>query len=135
MTNTDLSRRTVLGVLGGSTVAAVAGCSAETEQVAEIVVRRGARIVATADVTVGSGVIVKARDIVVTQPSEGSFVAFSAICTHQGCPVGTITGDEILCPCHGSVFSARDGSVVKGPAEDPLAPVEVTIDGDQVVGA
>ena len=37
----------------------------------------------------------------ITQPKEGEFKAFSSICTHQACPVATVT-DTINCDCHGS---------------------------------
>ena len=145
MTHADLSRRTVLGVLGGGAAASVlVGCGGEGEGTADGSPSAGESaggsaagtvLVATADVPVGSGVILKDQELVVAQPTEGTFVAFSAICTHQGCPVGTITGDQVLCPCHGSVFSAEDGSVIDGPAEAPLAPVEVTVKGGKVLQA
>ena len=54
--------------------------------------------------------------LVVTQPTEGEFKGFTAVCTHQGCTVGRVEDGEIRCPCHGSRFSAEDGSVVGGPA-------------------
>ena len=146
MTNADLSRRCVLGVLGSGAAATVlAGCGGGTADSGSSAGSSsgsggagggtGTALIATADVPVGSGVILKDQELVVTQPTEGTFLAFSAICTHQGCPVGTITGDQILCPCHGSVFSAKDGSVVDGPAEAPLAAVKVSVEGDQVVQA
>ena len=54
-----------------------------------------------------------------TQPTEGDFKAFSAVCTHQGCVVAKIEGEDIECTCHGSKFSIEDGSVVTGPATKP----------------
>ena len=54
----------------------------------------------------------------VTQPTEGDFKAFSALCTHQGCVVSEIKGEDIDCTCHGSKFSIADGSVVDGPANE-----------------
>ncbi|MGH2876112.1 MAG: Rieske (2Fe-2S) protein, partial [Solirubrobacteraceae bacterium] len=57
-------------------------------------------------------------DIVVRQ-SDGSLDAFSAICTHAGCQVEYQSG-AIVCPCHGSVFNPRTGSVEQGPAVSPL---------------
>jgi Rieske Fe-S protein len=81
-----------------------------------------------ADVPVGGGVVVEAQKVVVTQPTAGTFKAFSAVCTHQGCTVSKVTPAGISCPCHGSVFSVADGSVVQGPADKPLAEQPVTVD-------
>ncbi|HVK27513.1 MAG TPA: Rieske (2Fe-2S) protein [Nocardioides sp.] len=92
-------------------------------------------LVATADVPVGGGVVLKDDQLVVTQPSDGEFKAFTAICTHQGCLVESVSDGTIHCPCHSSSFSAEDGSVEGGPATAPLAEVAVKVDGDQVVKA
>lgn len=86
----------------------------------------------TADVPVGGGTILKSEKIVVTQPTEGDFKAFSAVCTHQGCPVSKIEGTEIECTCHGSKFSIEDGSVVDGPADKPLESLTVTVSGTDI---
>ncbi len=87
-------------------------------------------IAKTADVPVGSGVIVD--KIVVTQPSTGEFKGFSAICTHAGCTVNKVADGTIDCPCHGSKFNL-DGSVANGPAAKPLEPAAVTVQGDSIV--
>lgn len=89
-------------------------------------------VAAKADVPVGGGVILQDKKIVITQPTEGTFKAFSAVCTHQGCVVSSVADGKIDCACHGSVFSASDGSVEKGPASAPLAAVNVTVSGDQI---
>lgn len=81
----------------------------------------------TKEVPVGGGIILAQKGIVVTQPRAGTIKGFSAICTHQGCPVSQIVGGNIECPCHGSLFSINDGSVVRGPATAPLQPVNVTV--------
>jgi Rieske Fe-S protein len=93
----------------------------------------GAGLVATSDVPVGGGVILADQQIVVTQPTQGEFKGFSAVCTHAGCTVTQISGGEIVCPCHGSQFSITDGSVDGGPAPAPLPSVAVKVKGDQVV--
>ncbi len=86
----------------------------------------------TSDVPVGGGTIFADQKVVVTQPDKGDFKAFTAVCTHQGCTVGKVEGDKILCPCHGSAFSVDDGSVVNGPATEPLAAVQISVEGDQI---
>jgi Rieske Fe-S protein len=87
-------------------------------------------IAKTADVPVGSGVIVD--EVVVTQPSAGEFKGFSAICTHQGCTVSEVADGTINCPCHGSKFNL-DGTVANGPATKPLEARTVTVQGDSIV--
>lgn len=84
-----------------------------------------------ADVPEGGGVILADQETVVTQPEAGEYKAFSAICTHQGCAVSSVT-DTIECACHGSKFSLTDGSVVNGPATEPLPEKSVTVDGDSL---
>jgi Rieske Fe-S protein len=89
----------------------------------------------TAKVPVGGGEILPGPKVVVTQPTAGSFKAFTAVCTHQGCTVGTVAGGTIDCPCHGSKFSIKDGSVVNGPATSPLAAIAIKVEGASVVEA
>jgi Rieske Fe-S protein len=89
-----------------------------------------APLATTADVPVGSGVIV--GDVVLTQPSEGVFKGFSAICTHAGCSVAKIANGTIDCPCHGSKFNL-DGTVAKGPAARPLVSKNISVVGDSIV--
>jgi len=86
----------------------------------------------TSEVPVGGGKIYKAENVVVTQPTEGEFKAFSSICTHKQCPVTKIEGKDISCTCHGSKFSIADGSVTNGPAEKPLEEFEVTVAGEEI---
>lgn len=49
---------------------------------------------------------------------EAGLFALSAVCTHLGCTV-TPAGEELVCPCHGSRFSAH-GLYLAGPASRPL---------------
>ena len=56
---------------------------------------------------------------------NGKFVAYSAVCTHQGCTVAFQDG-QLACPCHRSVFDpSRGGAVVCGPAPSPLPRIPV----------
>jgi Rieske Fe-S protein len=82
-----------------------------------------------ADIPVGSGKIFPDAQTVITQPKEGEFKAFSSICTHQACPVATVT-DTINCDCHGSKYSITDGSVANPPAPNPLPAKTIEVDGE-----
>lgn len=91
-----------------------------------------AGIVATSKVPVGGGVVIADDKVVVVQPKTGEFLGWSAICTHQGCTVSSVSGGLIHCPCHGSAYSIEDGSVQGGPAPKPLPKVAVKVQGGQV---
>jgi Rieske Fe-S protein len=89
----------------------------------------GNQIAKTSDVPVGSGVIV--GDVVITQPVAGDFKGFSSRCTHRGCAVNKIADGTINCPCHGSKFNL-DGTVVHGPATQPLETRAISVTGDSI---
>jgi Rieske Fe-S protein len=93
----------------------------------------GERLASTGDIPVGGGTVFASQKVVVTQPTPGTFEAFSAICTHQGCTVNKVTSGTIDCPCHGSKFAIADGSVVHGPASRPLPKRQVTVAGDAIL--
>lgn len=68
----------------------------------------------------------------VRREDPGRFVAFSAYCTHTGCPIRWHAGsDMFFCPCHGGVFH-RDGRVAAGPPPRPLPMLEVRVRGEHV---
>jgi Rieske Fe-S protein len=89
----------------------------------------GPLTVKEADIPVGSGKVFADAQTVITQPKQGEFKAFSAVCTHQGCLVETVT-NTINCPCHGSKYSITDGSVVNPPAPKPLPPKTIQVEGE-----
>ncbi|MGW0735793.1 Rieske (2Fe-2S) protein [Streptomyces sp. NPDC002851] len=86
----------------------------------------------TSAIPVGGGKVFKAEKVVVTQPDEGTFKGFSAVCTHRGCTVANVSGGTINCVCHGSKFNVDDGSVARGPATRPLPGRELEVDGDSI---
>jgi len=157
------SRRTVLACAGAACAAVLAGCSrynsnnggiagsqpapatsSSAAQAAPPASGSGAAgsgaaapaaLASTSDVPVGGGKILADKKIVITQPKSGEFHGFSAVCTHAGCIVGTVSGGTINCPCHGSRFSITDGSVVNGPAPSPLPPVGIKVQGTSIVQA
>jgi len=76
--------------------------------------------------------IFTAEKVVVTQPVASDFKAFSAVCTHMGCLVSTISNGTIDCPCHGSQYSITNGSVVAGPAPKPLPAKTIKVSGTNI---
>ena len=85
------------------------------------------------DVPVGGGKVFSDAKVVVTQPTAGTYKGFSAVCTHQGNPIGSVEGGQIVCPFHNSHFSITDGSPVSGPAQSPLPAVNVKVEGGNIV--
>lgn len=73
--------------------------------------------------------------VLISQPTAGTIVTFSAICTHQGCTVAP-AGKQFHCPCHGSVYDAATGAVIEGPAPAPLKKIATHVaDGEVIAGA
>jgi Rieske Fe-S protein len=132
------TRRAVLGVAvavgAGGVLAACGGEDTSGAEGSSSPPAGGQAITSTADVPVGGGVILTDEKVVVTQPTAGTFKAFSSTCTHQSCQVTGISGGRITCPCHLSSFSIADGSP-KGLAPSPLPEVAVKVEGDEVFRA
>jgi len=152
-------RRTVLACAGAACAAVLAGCSKynsnnggvagsqpapATSSSAAPAAPAGsgsgaaaapAALTSTSDVPVGGGKILADKKIVLTQPKSGEFHGFSAVCTHAGCTVGSVSGGTINCPCHGSKFNITSGAVVNGPAASPLPPVNIKVQGTSIVQA
>lgn len=76
------------------------------------------------DVSVGLSVV---ESVIVHRENNGTIRVFSARCTHLGCHIDRIVGDEAVCPCHGSRYRA-DGTVSAGPATRPLRPFRIEPD-------
>ncbi len=156
-TRRNMLRSAGLAVLAGGGAAAFAGCSAASDNAtpaapastessaapAPSSASPSAKapaptkapvgtVIAKTAVPEGGGVILNDK-YVVTQPAPGEFKAFTAICTHAGCPVKKVEEQLIKCPCHGSRFSITDGSPVGGPAKAPLAPVKLVASGKDLV--
>jgi cytochrome b6-f complex iron-sulfur subunit len=64
---------------------------------------------------------------------DGSFKAFSLVCTHLACTVSwNPEKREFYCPCHEGFFDA-EGKVLSGPPPAPLERWKVEVRGDKVV--
>lgn len=96
----------------------------------------GGRVLAatTADLPVGSGkVVAMGSKPVILVNTTGGVKAYSAVCTHLGCIVAyDSTSSQIVCPCHDGRFSPANGGVISGPPPQPLAPIAVTVEKDQI---
>jgi Rieske Fe-S protein len=139
---TGVSRRAIMRGAAAAGVVGVAGtalasCGGDDDGGGGSGEGGGEGSVRAADIPVGGGKVVNGPDtkVVITQPAMGEFKAFSAICTHQGCTVNDISNNVISCPCHGSKYSAQDGSVQGGPAPSPLAGVSINVAGDKITFA
>jgi nitrite reductase/ring-hydroxylating ferredoxin subunit len=128
MTDAQLSRRTALIAVGGSTLALCLGCSTAPSSAGAS--GGGAVTIKAAEVPVGSGKIV--GQFVVTQPTAGKFEAFGYLCTHQNLPVQEVSNTAIVCGRHGSSYSLTDGSVLTGPATRGLSKATVAVSGDSI---
>jgi nitrite reductase/ring-hydroxylating ferredoxin subunit len=125
------TRRTVLNSAGIAAVTlCLGGCAAAGSDSGTSggTASSGPVTVKASDIPVGSGKIV--APYVVTQPTAGTYEAFSYVCTHQGFPVGQVTDAAIVCLHHGSTYSLADGSVLTGPATKALTKATVTVSGD-----
>ena len=65
---------------------------------------------------------------------EARLYAFNDICTHIGCSLyeGSLDGTTVICPCHGSEFDVTTGTVMRGPARDPIKTYAVQIVGEEL---
>lgn len=155
-----LSRRKMfamcsLGVLGATGLAACSSDSTATSEPAAAATTTGSdsatatasadasagsdavSLVKLADVPVGGGksLEVAGKPVIVSQPTKGEVVGFSAVCPHQFATVA-ISGKEIRCPLHGSTFDLATGKNLTGPAAgQPLPSFAVKVVDGEVVQA
>jgi len=136
-------RRSVLAAAGAAGVAAaLTACggaqeagSSDTVQSAEGgggASSDGTALARTADIPEGGGAVFADKGVVVTQPTAGTFKAFSSKCTHQGCAVRGIADGVINCPCHNSTFDAATGEATGGPATLPLPQKQIRVEGGSI---
>lgn len=124
MSPTEHSRRQAIGLAGVGGLGILAGTTACGDSDA------GGDLVQTSEIPVGGGTIITPLKVVVTQPTDGDFKAFSVVCPHQGCPVSDVEDGQIICRCHGSTFDIATGEVTKGPATSGLTPKSVSVGAD-----
>jgi 3-phenylpropionate/trans-cinnamate dioxygenase ferredoxin subunit len=65
---------------------------------------------------------------------DGKVFAVDDICSHEDASLskGSLHGECVKCPLHGSRFDLNNGEALDDPAEDPIRTYPVKIDGDQI---
>lgn len=144
--SSTITRRTVIGGAGlGASALTLSACSSNSSESSSSSGKGGLTdakgptsptdVAAASDIPVGGALKATSGDlaVMVTQPTEGKFKAFSAVCTHQGCQLN-VQDKTLSCPCHASKFSIEDGSVTGGPAPTALPEYKAeTKDGRVIV--
>ncbi len=94
------------------------------------------RIATTEDLPAGKmkGFKAQGKRILVANVG-GKYYAIGNICMHLGCTLseGTLSGERIQCPCHGSTYDIRTGAVLMGPAKNPEPTFKLRVDGEQIL--
>lgn len=136
---TGPSRRTVLRsgcvvCAGALATGALAACGGDDPSDLVTTEADGSVRLPASAVEVGAAVYLSGVHVIVSQPTEGDYLAFDSTCPHQGCQV-SMTGSEgeLVCPCHDSAFDPASGDVLAGPATTGLTTMSVTVDGDDLV--
>jgi len=99
---------------------------------------QGVKVASSADVALGGSKVVNATTatgvrvaIALARDSKGIH-AFSAECPHAGYIVKPQGSEEFICPAHNSLFSSKDGAVLRGPASYGLGIYPVTETGGDI---
>lgn len=79
------------------------------------------------------GVEVEQKHILISH-LDGTFYAIGNECTHRHCKLsdGTIVGETVRCPCHGSVFNLKTGEVIRGVAKNSEPHYLIKIENDEI---
>jgi nitrite reductase/ring-hydroxylating ferredoxin subunit/uncharacterized membrane protein len=89
-----------------------------------------------AEIQEGKATLVEASGVpILLTRVSGRVTAIFDRCTHRGGPLheGSISGDCVECPWHGSRFRLIDGEVERGPASLPQPRLEVRLEGGRVL--
>lgn len=98
-------------------------------------VPQAAALASTDEIPVGGGIVLMDEKIVIVQPTAGQFVAWSAICKHEGETVGSVENNVITCLHHFSKYDSATGDVVAGPAPTGLDPVQIKVANGRITQA
>ena len=100
--------------------------------------KRFVKVAKSTDIAVGGVKVIELDrstglflSIVLIRESTG-LRALEAECPHAGYVVITNGGPELLCPAHNSLFSVKNGDVLRGPASTGLKSYEVSETGGEI---
>jgi cytochrome b6-f complex iron-sulfur subunit len=83
--------------------------------------------IASALATEGGWTLVTSAKVLIVNMGNNNFSALTSVCTHSQCDRNwTFNNNVFTCTCHGSRFNTN-GSVVNGPATQPLSPYPATV--------
>lgn len=128
----------VTGLVGKKLEGApVAEPTASASAASSMATTSGTKIASVADVPVGTAFKfmdpTSGTPAYLMQPAAGTFVAYSAVCTHEGCIVNDDVSNGIFnCPCHGAQFDVTTGEHLRGPGKGGLAKITVTASGSDL---
>ncbi len=142
----ETTRRTVLAGAAGVTAAAVlTACGGDEETPGDTGTTPGGGtttggntgtsggLAKKSEIPVGGGKVFEREEVVIVQPTAGNFKAYTAICTHQQCILGSVANGFIMCPCHQSRFAVATGEPASGSqAQKKLDEKSIKTDGDTI---
>ena len=122
------SRRCFLSVVGGAALAGagVTACSSAGVGPASIGDLPAGNV---SDLPLDTLRAVGSSPVAIGRDDQGVY-AMTLTCSHEGCNMasdGSVSFNGVYCSCHGSRFT-NNGSVVSGPAPDPLQHFAVELD-------
>lgn len=123
-----------MGALGAAAIASLPGCSKSDDSTTPSTGTNN-KTDFTIDLSdsgsaalVAAGGYIYRNGIIIAHLGNGSYVAVSDVCTHQGATVSFDGSSTFTCPRHGSAFNA-DGSVKNGPATSALVKYNTQLSG------
>jgi nitrite reductase/ring-hydroxylating ferredoxin subunit len=80
------------------------------------------------------GVEVNRKKILIAN-LKGKYYAIGNVCMHMGCLLsdGELSGENVKCLCHGSIYSLKTGSIVAGPTKKPEPVFQVKVEDDKIL--
>ncbi|MEV4966059.1 MULTISPECIES: Rieske (2Fe-2S) protein [Streptomyces] len=137
MSGLPAARRTVLkgAALAGAAGLGAAACSTDSKlgHAQTPTPTAPVELGAADEVPVGGAKLYREQRVVVSCQAAGRYKAFSAQCTHAGCLLDKVEGNEGNCPCHGSRFDMTTGKALQGPATVPLPSVPLKLESGKLV--